>query len=318
MANILIIGGSYFAGRVLVEELCRDPNHDVVVYNRGNLPLPKAPCLTQLQGDRTQAADIRSVIPARHWDAVIDFCAYGPDDVRTLLDNLPGRAAHYLLLSTTSVYRPTPARLSEEAALLTQPDPAQGAQADYAFQKRLTEQAAEALCSARALPLTIVRPAMIYGFYNYAEREKVFFDALIDKRPLPIPTESSGRYSMIWVVDLANLLIRCLNNPLSHGQVFNAAGPEAVSYALLLRSLEQILGKPCQVVHYTPAQIRDERPTLPFPPDLQLLYSGALAGQRLGLTYTPLRQGLRAALAHYVRCRRAVRQRSNYATPKDG
>ncbi|MFA4910212.1 MAG: hypothetical protein WC649_04135 [Desulfobacteria bacterium] len=39
MKNILIIGGSYFVGRVFVEELVKEAGYSIYVVNRGNVPL---------------------------------------------------------------------------------------------------------------------------------------------------------------------------------------------------------------------------------------------------------------------------------------
>jgi hypothetical protein len=37
--NILIIGGSYFTGRVFVEELWKDKEYSIYVLNRGTIPI---------------------------------------------------------------------------------------------------------------------------------------------------------------------------------------------------------------------------------------------------------------------------------------
>ena len=39
MKNVLVIGGSYFVGRVFVEELSRIPDYAIYVMNRGNVPI---------------------------------------------------------------------------------------------------------------------------------------------------------------------------------------------------------------------------------------------------------------------------------------
>ena len=41
MKNVLIIGGSYFVGRVFVEELLKEQGYSIYVLNRGRIPIRK-------------------------------------------------------------------------------------------------------------------------------------------------------------------------------------------------------------------------------------------------------------------------------------
>ena len=51
MQKLLIIGGSYFACRVLVEELVRTSDAEIHVVNRGRYPL-RLPGVIEHVGDR--------------------------------------------------------------------------------------------------------------------------------------------------------------------------------------------------------------------------------------------------------------------------
>jgi nucleoside-diphosphate-sugar epimerase len=39
MKNLLVIGGSYFVGRVFIEELLNNTEYNLYVMNRGRIPL---------------------------------------------------------------------------------------------------------------------------------------------------------------------------------------------------------------------------------------------------------------------------------------
>ena len=77
MKNVLIIGGSYFAGRVLVENIIRDKSYNIFLYNRGRIPL-RQKVVTELVGDRNDERRISEVIPSEEWHVLVDFCAYTP------------------------------------------------------------------------------------------------------------------------------------------------------------------------------------------------------------------------------------------------
>lgn len=298
--NVLIVGGSYFAGRVCVEELVKQPGVAVHVFNRGRKPL-NMPGVSELKGDREAPDQIRDAIPAREWDAVIDFCAYAPSHVDLLLRHLPGSVRHYILISTTSVLKRTlslPA--AEDGPTLTGPDRALGAHGEYAFDKLRAERTAHETCRASGIALTVLRPAIIYGYYNYAPRESYFFDHLRNRTPLVVPSEDLALFSFIWVVDMAKLIVKCIGDERTHAETFNLASDELVSYARIVEVLEEITGRPIEPIRMPAVEIDRQGIPLPFPLSEHLLYSGAKIQRLFDFAYTPFKRGLREALKYYL------------------
>ena len=76
--RILVLGGTRFLGRALVEtSLAR--GHEVTLFNRGETNAELFPEAEKLRGDRT--ADL-SALDGRSWDAVLDPSGYVPHVVR--------------------------------------------------------------------------------------------------------------------------------------------------------------------------------------------------------------------------------------------
>ena len=197
MKHILVIGGSYFAGRVFVEALFSAGQYKIHVFNRGNLPMG-IEGVEQIVGDREIPANISQGIPNRHWDAVVDFCAYAPAHITNLLHSIPGTVGHYIYISTTSVYASSQkVPIVEDAPKVDGPQPELGEFAEYGHQKWLAERACEKECGQKNIPYTILRPAIIYGRYNYAPRESFFFDHAIANKPLVIPENDRIFYRSI-------------------------------------------------------------------------------------------------------------------------
>ncbi|MBI5920511.1 MAG: NAD-dependent epimerase/dehydratase family protein [Betaproteobacteria bacterium] len=300
MKNILIIGGSYFAGRVLVEELAKDSDFAVHVFNRGRRTLSIAG-VTELIGDREQAKQICHAIPDKEWDAVIDFCAYTPAHIKGILDNLPGKIGQYIFISTTSVYQKSwGLPIAEDAPLLAGPQPELGSYADYGYDKVRAESTLRQMCDSSATPYTILRPTIIYGYYNYAPRETYFFDLLRNHKPIVIPQHDLALFSFIWVVDMAQMIMRCINDPRTYKATFNLAADEFVSYSRIVEVLGEITGKRIEPVRMTVPEIERQGIPLPFPLDHHLIYTGAKIRQLFDFTYTPFRKGLREALKYYL------------------
>jgi nucleoside-diphosphate-sugar epimerase len=301
MKYILVIGGSYFAGRVLVETLLGKGECQIYVFNRGNLPIGLRG-VQQLTGDREIPASIAKGIPDRHWDAVIDFCAYTPAHITTLLQSMPGTVGHYIYISTTSVYASSqPVPLEEDAPKVNGPQPELGEFADYGYQKWLAECACEKQCGQKAIPYTILRPAIIYGRYNYAPRESFFFDHLIANKPLVVPEDDRIFYSFVWVDDLAEIIAACIENENVYGQAFNVSGEEFISYAVMADTIEEVCGRRFQRKVMGIDDIIRERIPMPFPPDAHLLYNGGKLQKTLGFVHTPFILGMAKTWKDYER-----------------
>jgi 2'-hydroxyisoflavone reductase len=279
MKKALILGGSYFVGRVFVEELLEAGTHEVYVLNRGNIPMRKD-AVRELKCDRHDENGMNEVLPDVAWDAVVDFCAYAPADIEIALRALAARGGvvrHYVYISTASVYAKTSELpVFEEAAKLDGPQPELGPFADYAFDKWRAEQALERECRAGKIPFTILRPAFIYGKYNYAPRENY----------------------------LARITVGVMGNERAVGRAFNAAAGDLVSYDRFLEVLEHVTGRKAVTARMSVEQINRENVPLPFPLDEHLVYSGKSVADVLGFRYTPFAEGMKETYRYYLRGRK--------------
>jgi len=299
MKDVLIIGGSYFLGRVFVEELTNHSDYSIHVMNRGNAPL-NLDGVEEIVCDRHDAFSIGGLVPDLEWHAVVDFCAYEPDDIDLLVYNLPGSVQQYIYISTATVYENSPdLPMTEDTAKLTGPLP--GPHGDYAYKKWLTELKLKEVCEERGIAHTSLRPAFIYGKYNYAPRESYFFDLIAENKPIVVPPAPQVRFSVVSVWDVASICIACLGNEKVFNGAFNVASEELVSYDLLIEVLEEIASRKFDVQRMSIADIDALRIPLPFPLEEQLIYSGSLLQGILGYTFLPFAEGMRRTYNWYFR-----------------
>jgi nucleoside-diphosphate-sugar epimerase len=297
--NILIIGGSYFAGRILVEELLKEKSYEISVYNRGRLPL-NFEGVTELVGDRNDEERIKETIPDKEWDVLIDFCGYTPDQIDIMMRALPGTLDHYIYISTSSVYESTlDLPIREDAPKLSKVQPELGDYADYGYNKWLSECKLKTECERKQIQYTSLRPAIIYGEYNYAPRETYFFDLIRDDETVVFPKNDLALFSFVYVIDLARMIIQCLGNEKVFGRAFNVAGEELVSYRKMFEVFEEISGKTVSIQEMNIDEINEKRIPLPFPVDNHLIYSGSKISEVLGFKYTPFLDGMRRAYQYY-------------------
>src|ERR1041384_6650578 len=101
--NVLVIGGTRFVGRLLVERLLA-AGHRVTIFNRGTREDPFGDGVERLRGDRT-TSEFGRLLGGRSFDAVVDFAAYRAEDARGVVETLGGgRGGRYVFISTGQGY----------------------------------------------------------------------------------------------------------------------------------------------------------------------------------------------------------------------
>jgi len=80
MARLLVLGGTWFLGRAVVDEGLR-AGHDVTVFNRGRSAGSPADARV-VHGDRTVRSDLDRLAQMGPWDAVVDVPGVIPAQVK--------------------------------------------------------------------------------------------------------------------------------------------------------------------------------------------------------------------------------------------
>lgn len=245
----MVVGGSYFLGRVFV--MLASKEHEVTVVNRGSHSLAEFP-VKEIHGDRHDPQ-----LWARcteDYDAVVDFCAYQAGDIRTVVENLAGSVKQYIYISTVDVYaHRAGAAISQESGngveqagslLLNEDAPFEtvryaGEEGAYITGKVALEGELMAVCGRAGIQTTVLRPALLYGPLNYAPRESLYIRIMVQNRILPIITGAKGRFQFLYVKDGAEAILKCLLNEAAYGQGYNLCGDEIVDYGLLAQALKR-------------------------------------------------------------------------------
>lgn len=235
--KILVIGGSYFYGRVFVMEAAKE--HDITVVNRGTYSM-EGFGVTQVTGDRGDASLWQSV--TTDYDVLVDFCGYKEGDVANVLEHITGSIGHYIFISTVDVYQRGLAGYKDESTPL-ETRRFQGEAGEYIMGKVALERELAQVCGQRDISYTILRPAILYGPFNYAPRESVFIQLMVQQGLFPRITGADGRFQLIYVKDAAQAVIKCMGNDKAFGQSYNLCGDEVVTYDMLADALLKGAGK---------------------------------------------------------------------------
>jgi nucleoside-diphosphate-sugar epimerase len=218
--KLLVLGGTGWLSR-LVAATAVASGHAVTCLARG-VEVPEGARAVSADRDHIGAL---AVVATEHWDAVIDV-ARQPGHVRRAVRDLEPVAAHYLFVSTVSVYAShstTGADETSERLRPLTPDRMDDL-ADYGAAKVACEDAVLAGFGAeRAL---IARPGLIGGPGDPTGRTDYwpwrFAHPAVEGEVL-VPDSAELPTAVIDVRDLAAWLVTCAER--STAGVFNALGP---------------------------------------------------------------------------------------------
>ena len=217
--NLLIIGGTVFLGRALVEAALAN-GHTVTLFNRGKTQPGLFPQVEQIHGNRQ--TDLH-LLDGRSWDAVVDTCGYFPRAVRLAANQLAGRVGVYAFVSSISVYDGTPRPGIDESwpvGKLEDETVEEITGGSYGPLKALCEQAVLDAFGANAL---IIRPGLIVGPYDTSDRFTYWPWRFTQPDPILAPGRPDRLIQWIDVRDLAKWMIAALEQGLNG--VYNADGP---------------------------------------------------------------------------------------------
>ena len=283
--NILIIGGTYFAGRVF-SLVAESEGNQVTVMNRGTYSM-QGTGIKELRCDRRNIAGLRALAVEPHYDAVVDFCAYEPGDIRAIFESLNCRFDRYIYVSTPDVTRPSREYRNEESEVLqTEPQDEVGL---YTWKKLGLESELVTAAHAAGTGYTIIRPAFIFGPYNYAPRESWYIQNIIQKGAVLHPVDAAGKFNMVYVKDLARAILACVNDSRAINQTYVVSAPEVLDYNSFVAALKVVADRNFDLIPVQAADVIRQNLPLPFPltEAENELFDGMKITRELGFQYTP-------------------------------
>ncbi len=242
----LVLGGTGFVGRRLVE-LLHDAGNEVAVLNRGVTPVTLPPAVERLIADRTDLEAMSAIVRHREWDAVFDVSGVvqvaGGASLAEHAALFDGHTARYVFVSSQSVYRMSGAFPWHEESPTLDAD-----LATYGGFKVAAEQALLHRNAATGFPVSIARPAAIYGPHNNIfDMEAAMFRRLLDNRPILLPYDGLVVVSYGHVDDLCAALCAMATEEQAVGEVFNVT-TGAVTSAAYVDTLAAVTQTPADVV----------------------------------------------------------------------
>ena len=230
-------------GRVLTAHAL-ERGHHVTLFHRGQTGAGLFAQCEHLHGDRDGGLQ---ALAGRQWDAVVDTSGYLPRVVRASVDQLRDSVAHYVFISSISVYaEPTAAGSDERAPLRSLPDPSVESITGetYGGLKALCEGVVRTSFDDRAL---IVRPGLIVGPHDPTERFTWWPERLARGGRVIAPGDPEQGVQFIDARDLGEWLVRSLEQRVTG--TLHAIGPQqTLSMRRFLETARDAVGGGAELV----------------------------------------------------------------------
>ena len=249
--RVVVLGGTRFIGRAIVEELAAE-GHDVLLVHRGELEPDDMPPVAHLHGDRSELATRRNELAAFKPDAAIDCRALTRQDAQIALDALPGDL-RLVVISSLDVYRAfgalnddretDPVPLDEDSPVRAERYPYRGKMPGLDDYDKLDVEDVYVPRGGTSLRLP-----MVYGEHDYQLREEYLLRRVrAGRQKIPF---GSGMWlaCRVYVRDMARGARLALEAPSTAGMALNLCEDRTFSMAMWSRMILEAAGSKAELV----------------------------------------------------------------------
>lgn len=256
--KILIIGGTQFVGRNLVEALLKTDYQDITLFNRGKTNPDIFPQVKRITGDR-YTEDIEK-IGGQDWDVVIDISGYYPTTMEQLLETIKGRVGRYIYVSTTSHYgidyENAPQIVDEDAPLVPCTEEQMHDRTGQTYNPRKAEFE-RILQRQEWLNKIILRPSLIIGNHDHSDRLYYWFRKVQTQDAFLLPNHGKNIITYTDVNDFAKIMIQSIE----HNNAFDTYNSTSFTASLgeFVQLAAQKLGKSPKLINVTPEFVEEHK-----------------------------------------------------------
>ncbi len=242
--KILFVGGTGIISSAC-SELALQQGMELYLLNRGRSSRPTPAGAIHLRGDIHQPASVTTALGDLTFDAVVEWVAFTPDQVKSDIELFRNRTRQYIFISSASAYQKPPSYLP-----ITESTPLHNPYWQYSRNKAVCEALLEQAGRQDSFPYTIVRPSHTYdrtllpfhGGYTTVARMRA-------GKPVVVHGDGTSLWIMTHHRDFAVGFVGLLGNPHAIGQSIHITSDELLNWNQIYTIIAHAAGVEPQLVH---------------------------------------------------------------------
>lgn len=249
--KILIIGGTGFIGRHLVEGL--KDQYELIVLHRGNSSTGAS--YTSIQADRRELPSLRKTFERLKPDVVIDLIPYFAQDAWNVIHTFRQISRSVIALSSGDVYRSYEVFKNNLEALNTIPSDEEDQLRLHLFPYRGTDKnnfllehydkilVEKILQCQKELDTTILRLGAVYGAFDSQRKLEEYIQPMISGQPKIAINEAKAhwKWTRVFVKDVVQAIRLAIErSKVARHQVFNVGERVALTQLELIEKLKEL------------------------------------------------------------------------------
>jgi nucleoside-diphosphate-sugar epimerase len=242
--KVLFIGGTGIISSAC-SELALSRGLDLFLLNRGQSSRPIPEGARVLRGDIRDPESVRSALGTQHFDVVVNWITFTPDQLEVDLELFKDRTDQYIFISSASAYqKPLAALPITESTVLENPF------WGYSRNKIACEERLLKAYRQDHFPITIVRPSHTYDKTSLPIHGGwTVMDRMLQGKPVIVHGDGTSLWTLTHHRDFAKGFIGLLGNPHVIGEAVHITSDESVTWNQIFESLAKPLGVTPKMVH---------------------------------------------------------------------
>lgn len=243
MKHILILGGTRFFGRKLVDLLLSE-NHQVTIITRGQSGNPFGSQVEHIQVDRLDKKALAASMEGRTFDIVYDNICYSPKEAYDFCEVFNGKIKKLVFTSTLSTYEPDGQVKKESDFDPYQYEIVMGEKEKFSYGEG-KRQAEAVFFKYAQFPVVAVRFPIVMGEDDYTRRLHFHVERIAKNEPI-VFVNMDAEMGFIQAGEAAQFLhwvgLTAVEGP------YNAVATGRISMKSLIALIEEATGNTAKII----------------------------------------------------------------------
>lgn len=255
--KVLFIGGTGIISSACTE-LAIQQGIDLYLLNRGKSSRPTPQGAKVLTGDINDPESTKAALAGHDFDAVVNWIAFVPDQIKRDLDLFRGRTGQYVFISSASAYQTPVSNLP-----IRESTPLDNPLWEYSRNKIACEEMLVDAYRKEKYPITIVRPSHTYDKtllpfdFGYT-----VFKRMLDGKPVIVHGDGTSIWTLTHHRDYAKGFNGLLGHSGAIGEAFHITNDEWLTWNQIYDIVAAKAGVEAKKVHVASQTIAKALPQI--------------------------------------------------------